>query len=313
MDRELSRMDPETDWERMVSLYVSHCVPEFALAVMIYPGTMRMMQPGFGAATLAHTAKLETRPHRRFQDGNDFLMAWMVEGLSSPAGREAAERLNRIHLSVARRTPHLPGNFDDTDDFVYPLVLLATFGDRLMTSLGLPGMGDHMKTAWHLWARALFRLLRRESGPLADETFPENWDAMIAFALDFESRPYEPTRSGHQVATALLGFFSTHWFPAPLRPFARDLTRYLASERVCRLHRIGWMSPRRERLVRVALRSAFTARRLLPDYRTPLPERLRRSRRTSSQLRELEPYGAPRGAECRRPTGTARRPRRRHR
>ncbi|MER5666002.1 hypothetical protein [Streptomyces mirabilis] len=24
-----------------------------------------------------------------------------------------------------------------------------------------------------------------------------------------------------------------------------DLTRYLAGERVCRLHRIGWISPRR--------------------------------------------------------------------
>ncbi|MER5433473.1 DUF2236 domain-containing protein [Streptomyces sp. NPDC002588] len=215
VDRELARMDPETDWERMISLYVGHRVPEFALAMMIYPGTMRMMQPGMGSATLAHTAKLETRPHRRFQDGNDFLMAWMVDGLSSEAGRRAAARLNRIHLAVARRTPHLPGNFDDLDDFVYPLVLLATFGDRLQTSLGLPGVSEPMKAAWHRWAQTLFRLLERESGPLADEAFPVDWTAMIEFALKFESRPYEQTDSGHRVATAMMDFFARRWFPPP--------------------------------------------------------------------------------------------------
>jgi hypothetical protein len=64
-----------------------------------------------------------------------------------------------------------------------------------------------------------------------------------------------------------------------LRSFGRDLTRYLAGERVCRLHRIGWISPRRERLVRIFLKSAFRAQSLLPDYRTPLPERLERARR----------------------------------
>ncbi|MFG3289143.1 DUF2236 domain-containing protein [Streptomyces sp. NPDC048179] len=293
-------MDPETDWERMISLYVSYRVPEFALAMMIYPGTMRMMQPSAGSATLAHTAKLETRPHRRFQDGNDFLTAWMVDGVSSPAGRRAAERLNRIHLSVARKTPHLPGNFDDVDDFIYPLVLLATFGHRLQTSLGLPGMNARMKTAWHRWAQELFRLLERESGPLADEAFPEDWNAMTEFADKFDSRPYEPTESGHRVAAAMMDFFAERWFPAPLRAFGRDLTRYLAGERVCRLHGIGWLSPRRERAVRVFLKSAFRAQRLLPDYRTPLPERLHRTWRTSAQLKKLEPYRSP-GTDADRP------------
>jgi hypothetical protein len=295
VDRELARLNPETDWERMISLYVSHRVPEFALAMMVYPGTMRMMQPGMASATLAHTAKLETRPHRRFQDGNDFLMAWMADGLSSTAGRRAAERLNRLHSGIAKRTPQLPGNFDEIDDFVYPLVLLATFGDRLQTSLGLPGASEPMKTAWHRWAQALFRLLERESGPLADEAFPEDWNAMTEFALKFDSRPYEQTESGHRVATAMMDFFSERWFPAPFRAFGRDLTRYLAGERVCRLHRIGWISPGRERLVRVFLKSAFRAQRLLPDYRTPLPERLQRTRRTHAQLKKLEPDRAPSG------------------
>ncbi|MEV6479972.1 DUF2236 domain-containing protein [Streptomyces sp. NPDC051576] len=281
VDRELARMDPDTDWERMISLYVGHRVPEFALAMMVYPGTMRMMRPGHGSATLAHTGKLETRPRRRFEDGNAFLMAWMVDGLSSPAGRGAAERLNRMHLAIARTTPHLPGNFDDVDDFVYPLVLLATSADRLQTSLGLPGTSANMKVAWHRWAQTLFRLLERESGPLAGEAFPEDWDAMTEFALKFDSRPYEATESGHRVATAMMEHFAERWFPFPLREFGRDLTRYLAGEQVCRLHRIGSLTRRREHAVRLFLKSAFLAQRLLPDYRRPLPERLRQNRRRS--------------------------------
>ncbi|KPI32864.1 Protein of unknown function DUF2236 [Actinobacteria bacterium OV320] len=285
VDRELADMDPETDWERMISLYIGHRVPEFALAMMIYPGTMRMMQPSRTAATLAHTGKLETRPHRRFQDGNSFLMAWMVNGLSSAEGRSAAERLNRLHRAVARGTPQLPGNFDDIDDFIYPLVLLATFGDRLQTSLGLPGTSEPMKIAWHRWAQTLFRLLERESGPLAEEAFPEDWTAMTEFAAKFEDRPYEQTESGRRVATAMMDFFAERWFPPPLRAFGRDVTRCLAGERVCRLHRIGWMSPGRERVVRFFLKSAFRAQVLVPDYRTPLPERLRRRALVASERR----------------------------
>ncbi|WP_328352508.1 DUF2236 domain-containing protein [Streptomyces sp. NBC_00445] len=288
LDRELARMDPETEWERMISLYVNHRVPEFALAMMIYPGTMHMMQPGIAAATLDHTGKLATKPHRRFQDGNDFLVAWMVDGVSSEVGRKAAERLNRIHMAVARRTPHLPGNFDDVDDYVYALVLVATFAHRHQTSLGLPGMPEHMKRAWHHWAQAVFRLLERESGPLAGEAFPGDWNAMEEFARSFDSRPFEPTESGHRVATAMMYFFAERWFPAPFRAFGRDLTRYLAGERVCRLHRIGWISPGRERFIRLFLRTLFHAQRMLPDARTPLTERLRRTRRTNAELKDLE-------------------------
>ncbi|MEU9456442.1 hypothetical protein [Streptomyces sp. NPDC048277] len=51
------------------------------------------------------------------------------------------------------------------------------------------------------------------------------------------------------------------------------MTRCLAGERVCRLHRIGWMSPGRERTVRFFLKSALRAQPLLPDHRTPLPGR----------------------------------------
>lgn len=297
VDRELAAMDPESDWERMISLYAGHRIPEFGLAMMIYPGTMRMMQSSMTAATLAHTSKLETKPHRRFQDGNDFLTAWMVDGLSSEAGRKAAARLNRIHRAVDHRTPHLPGNLDDVDEFVYPLVLLATSGDRLQTSLGLPGTSEAMKIAWHRWAQTLFRLLDRGSGSLSDEAFPEDWNAMTEFAAKFDARPYEPTQAGHRVATAMMDFFAERWFPAPLRAFGRDITRYLAGEPVCRLHGIGWMSPRRERVVRIFLKSAFRAQRLLPDHRTPLPERLRRNRLTPVQLTQVERFTTRRERE----------------
>ncbi|MFD8002037.1 hypothetical protein [Streptomyces mirabilis] len=215
-------------------------------------------------------------------------MAWITtsrgNGVSNAAGRTVAARLNRIHLAVARRTPHLPGNFDDVDDFVHPLVLLyplvlpATFGDRLRTPLGLSGTSEPMKAAWRRWAQAIFRSLERESGPLAEEAFPADWSAVTEFALKFESRSYEQTDSGHRVAIVMMDVFSRRWFPARLRAFGNDLTRQLAGERVCRLHRIGWISPRREWVVRAFLKTAFRVQCVLPDYGKPLPERLPRRR-----------------------------------
>lgn len=103
----------------------------------------------------------------------------------TPAGREATDRLNRIHLAIARATPHLPGNFDGIDDFVCPLVLVAISGDRLQTSLGLPGIDGSMKVARHHWARTLFGLLHRASGrgrfTGSGLAFPGELDLKLAF------------------------------------------------------------------------------------------------------------------------------------
>ncbi|MEW1776026.1 DUF2236 domain-containing protein [Streptomyces sp. NPDC086777] len=222
VDRELAGLDPATDRERVISLYVGYRIPEFALAATLCPGTMGMMRTAATAATPAHTGKLTTRPGRRFRDADRFLTAWMVDGLSSEAGRAAADRLNRIRPAIAGATPHLPGDFDDTGDFVRPLVLLAPYGDRQQTSLGPPGTSGPMKTACHRWAQTLFRLLERESGPLADERFPEDWDAMTEFAEKFDARPHEPTEAGHAVATAMTDHFAERWFPVPLRAFGRS-------------------------------------------------------------------------------------------
>ncbi|WP_328502715.1 oxygenase MpaB family protein [Streptomyces sp. NBC_00457] len=288
VSRELARMDPETEWERMISLYTQYQVNEFALALMIYPVTMHVMQPSLGSATLDHTRKLELKPHRRFQDGNDFFMHWMVDGPSSEAGKQAVTRLNRMHMAIARETPHLPGNFDDNDDFIFPLVQIATFGHRLQRALGLPGLPEHMKIAWHHWSAAVFQLFERESGPVSG--FPEDYDAMIAFAEEFDARPYERTDSGQRVATAMMNFWAERWFPRPLQSFGRDLTRYLAGERTCRIHGIGWITPGRERVIRLFLKTMFRAQGLAPESRTPVTEKLKKTRLTNQQLKELEPY-----------------------
>lgn len=113
---------------------------------------------------------------------------------------------------------------------------------------------------------------------------------MVAFVEEFEARPYEETVTGHRVANAMLNFFAENWFPRPLHPFARDLTRYLAGERVCRLHGIGWPGPLRTRLVRVFLKTVFRLQGLLPDPRTPLTARLKKSRLSNGQLKTMEPY-----------------------
>jgi hypothetical protein len=288
VDRRLAGMDPEVDWAEMVSLYARYRLTEFQVAFMIYPATMRMMQPHHVSATFGHTGKLVDRPYRRFQDGNDFLIAWMVDGPESEKGRQSIVDLNRMHLGIARATPQLPGNFDQIDDFVYPLALIATTEHRLAVSLGLPGPSSAMRTAWYHWAKAVYRQLERESGPLAEESFPESFEALAEFTDRFDERAYEPTEAGHRVAVAMVGHFVERWFPRPLRPVARDLTRYLAGERLCRLHGLGWPSPPRERFARLVLKTALRVRARLPDNRTPLHERLSRTRLTENELRERD-------------------------
>lgn len=51
----------------------------------------------------------------------------------------------------------------------------------------LVGTSEPMKTAWHRWAQALFRLPERDSGPLTDAAFPQDSNAVIEFAAEFDS------------------------------------------------------------------------------------------------------------------------------
>ncbi|MFC3654968.1 DUF2236 domain-containing protein [Xanthomonas hyacinthi] len=247
-----------------------------------------------------YTRKLELKPHRRFQDGNDYFMAWMVDGPSSSKGREAISRLNHMHMAIAKATPGLPGNFDDVDDFIFPLAMLATFGHNLQKSLGLPGLPGYMQVAWHHWAAAVFRQFERESGPLTNAAFPRDFAALQAFYRQFDARAYEQTETGHIVASAMLDFFAERWFPRPLRWLGRDICRYLAGERVCNLHRIGWLSPGRRKLVELILKRALARQPRASDEIVPLTEKLEKTRLSNDQLKALEPYQpAVKRAACR--------------
>jgi hypothetical protein len=68
--------------------------------------------------------------------------------------------------------------------------------------------------------------------------FPPDWDSLIAFIEDFESRSWPSTRTGAMATQAVLDQFAHRWFPAPLRSLGRALAASTMHPNCWATHRV---------------------------------------------------------------------------
>ncbi|MFF5010462.1 DUF2236 domain-containing protein [Streptomyces phaeochromogenes] len=269
VEAEIARLDPEVDYEKIISLIVGYQLNEFVLNLSYAVSFMNVIQASHGSETLMHTRKVVDHQQKRFDDSLDYLVEWYVLGPSHERVRKSVTRLNRRHMAIAKQ---LPGYFADHDDFIQPLALMALFSHRLRISVGLPGMPDNLQVAFHHWLRDLSKLFETETGPI--QGFPEDFDGIVTFAEKFENRDYPTTEHGRTSAAALVQQFVERWFPRPLRPAGRTIVLTVTPEKVRRVHGLPDPNPVGARLVRLGFRLLLSAQeRFLPDSSTLISER----------------------------------------
>ena len=62
-----------------------------------------------------------------------YLFGWQFQGLSDPTTLESIERVNMMHDHLTKR---FRASFEKNEDFIYPLVVLMTQGDRMRDIAG---------------------------------------------------------------------------------------------------------------------------------------------------------------------------------
>ncbi|WP_164714813.1 oxygenase MpaB family protein [Burkholderia ambifaria] len=292
IDKEIARLDPETDYEAIMSLVSAYMLDDFVLNIAYVVNFINVVAAPHGADALMHTGKVVHHQQKRFDDSIDFLLTWYLLGPSNPAVQQSVARLNKMHAAIARG---IPESFRHNDDFLIALCLVALFDDRLRRTLGLPGIPDHMKTVYHHWLRDLSELFTTGTSSGHIDDFPATFEGLEAFAIEFESREYPSTENGHVAAEALISQFINRRFPR-WKALGRTIILVFTPERVRKVHRLGEPNRVLAPLVKLAFRLAFLLKEhVLPDPEETIIERKAKNGTLSPILKRLLPSALPAG------------------
>jgi hypothetical protein len=272
--REIERLDPERDAERIVFIDASLDFPwdtERALELAFY----RTYAVPSIAELLSATGEFTSRPQRRYDDTQLLISAFCEHGYDSDFGRRAIRRMNRIHGRFAIAN----------DDFLYVLSTMVFEPIRWNARFGWRPLVDAEK-------QATFFFWREVGRRMGIKELPPDYDAFEQFNVEFERERFAFTEAGHRVAAATRDMF-LDWFPGLPKRVGRPLIHALLDEPL--LDALGLPRPRPalRRTVEGAVRVRSRAVRHLPPRRRPRLRTLERHRSYPDGY-ELELLG-PRG------------------
>ena len=265
--REIAALDPEVDYERIVQLMANYQFTEFPVNFGYVIGFHYNVIPSPGSEAIVGTGEAEQRPQTRFFDTARYLFGWQFQGLSDPTTLESIERVNMMHDHLAKR---FPASFEKNEDFIFPLVVLMTQGDRMREIAGAPRLTRNQQIALHHFWRDVSLRMRGSHGPLVD--FPASYEEAERFAEEFESRNWPQTPNGRTVSELFIDQFNTKYLPRFMHPLGRAAVLTFVTEQVRNRHQLAPVSPILMALTKLIFRTLFFLGDHAPEPKIPLSE-----------------------------------------
>ncbi|WP_328711755.1 oxygenase MpaB family protein [Nocardia salmonicida] len=181
------------------------------------------------------TGDIMQLPTERNADTLVFFGQLLDHGPDSPIGRAWINRLNDIHAHFPLRN----------EDSLYTLATLALDPHRITSQLGRsPFTRKELEAQWQFW-----RTVARLQGI---QHIPRSRNELERWRISYETREFEPSFEGREVAHSLIDTFGEQILPRPLRRYAIDLIAALCTPRLREIHDL----PEPSRLLGYALRAA---------------------------------------------------------
>ncbi|HEY2638692.1 MAG TPA: oxygenase MpaB family protein [Streptosporangiaceae bacterium] len=288
IDAEVARLDPEQDWAQMYRLMNAYRPNDFMLDLIYAHVFPHFMVPAHGAVPVwrdGDNAKVVNRAGIRADDTSWHNMIWWYYGPDHPETKKSVDTVNKIHAHYAEL---YPGTFAHHFDYVHVWCFSAVTMHRLRLKMGLPGYTDKEKVAAHrFWKEIgkLFVVPGDDGATHPVDEYPDDFDGVIAWLEEFESRDWPVNDLGAKTSKAVLEQFLHRYFPRPLRPLMRAVIVSFYADSVLKAFRIT-PPPRPIRfLLRHACGLAMgLGERLGPDPTQSYVER--RQQLTAEQRRE---------------------------
>lgn len=270
VDREISRLDGETDYERIVSLIANYKLNEFVMNLNYATGFMANTVPPGGSEAIYGTGKAKRKPQTRYLDTVGFFWQWFFQGPSSPEVQASLKRLNRLHAHLYDRFPQ---SFRDNDEWLFTMANLACGADRMRDLVGAPRQPENVQLAWHHFWRDIAAQMTGPNGHV--HSFPENYQGLLDLAEDYESRQYEYTPTGRQVSELMIKQFNDRFLPRPLHRIGRTLVLSFTSPAVRQRHDLEEPNPVGQWMCHRMFRAIFFAQdHFAPDNSVPMSAQL---------------------------------------
>lgn len=248
--RHIARLDPETDFEEIYRITVTHEFPWDMNQALSFALFRTYAVPSIGRL-LHDTGEFTARTQKRYDDTALLLDAASVDGLHSDGGRRAVRRINQMHRAY---------DISD-DDMRYVLSTFVVVPRRWIDAYGWRSLTPGEVRASTRYYQELGRLMGIRDVPASYDEFAELLDG-----YEIEHFGFDP--GGRRVADATLSLMTT-FHPRPLRRPVRLLARAVMDEPLRRA--FGYPPPPRAvvGLARGGLRARGRAERLLPSRSRP--------------------------------------------
>jgi hypothetical protein len=269
--REIEALDPYKDYELIWALSTTYYVDDFFMNIVYTTGIQNFTQPPAGSIIMGEfTKKAINQQEKRLNDTLQRFWQWFELGPSHPDVKGSIEKVNQIHMGLAKK---MPGTFP-ARDFIYTCCWTGADIHRLRLSLGLPGFTKNQQIATHLFWRELCGLFMSEEGAVVE--FPKDFNDMLQFMEDYENEPWEQVESGKKLAAALTEQFSKSWFPVGMQWFGRQMILSLQKKKTRDLMQMGDPNPVLKKVIRGFFWLVITMKeRVLPDPKLSTPEKAR--------------------------------------
>lgn len=227
---------------------------------------------------------------------------WWFYGPHHPTTLESIGVINKRHQHLAKR---YPGAFSHVMDYTYVLTFSAALTHRFRLRLGLSGFSKKQQIAAHLCLKAFAKHFLVEQPGKPNEpwitldtfdTFPKDWDGIVAFCEDAENNHFEKTEAGHMIAEALIDHFAYARFPPLLRPLGRAIAISLSLPQLIEAHQIKPANPILARLIVFVFGTwIWFAETFLPDPKIATQEIFQQNLRTKKVQGKEERRALDRG------------------
>jgi hypothetical protein len=253
LKRRIAALDPEEDHEEVARLtlevlYGDPIAVHAALLIgfsrqVAVPSIARVIYRGGAGDTLLDVA-------RRIDDTLALFGAFLKWGPSSPEGRAAIARMERIH-----------GRFPITDEQKrYTLATLIFEPDRIPQHLGIDQLTAREREAiWRFWLSVAKQM------PLGG--LPATPEELGRWTLDYEREHWQYTNDGRRVVERFFEDWTTRWFPRRTRPLGRQILLAMMDDALRAALHLEAPSKQLERLLRASVR-AYSPLMLLRPFRS---------------------------------------------
>jgi hypothetical protein len=253
LKRQIAALDPERDHEEVARLTLEVLYGDpigvhaglligFSRQVAV-PSIARVIYRGGGGDTMHDVS-------RRIDDTLALFGAFLKWGPSSPEGRAAIARMERIHA-----------RFPITDEQKrYTLATLIfeadRIGERLVTDQFTAGQRE---ATWRFWSSVA------EQMPLGG--LPATPEELRRWMFDYEREHWTYTNHAHRVVERFFEDWTTRWFPRPTRALGRQVLLAMMDDALRAALHLEAPSEHLERLLRASAR-ASSSLTLIRPYRS---------------------------------------------